>query len=376
MDPAPMEKAGFVKDPRFQAELQLLRKPNDSTNWKYLGAVYLLISVAGGVGVTAVEGLRTGSISWYLAVPCLVAAFFSLGAAQHQLTALAHEASHYILFRNRWLNDVASDLLCLFPVFSTTRQYRLQHLAHHQFVNDPERDPNLAQVSAAGHPLLDPMPRRKFWRMLLWFSTIVGLVRYILVQASHSAAYNRRNPYNIGIKNPSKIPGWIMAGGVLVFLFSLRIPLQRHDAFLLAWWPVVAIAVLLIALAALPKSFFKGGRFRPTVPVRYSLMLQAAYYISVVTVCAWITYTTGRVAALYVIGLWGGPMATVLPLLMLLRQWGQHGNSDRGWLTNTRVFFMHPIVRHSVFPFGQDYHLPHHLFATVPHYRLPALHRR
>jgi hypothetical protein len=28
-----------------------------------------------------------------------------------------------------------------------------------------------------------------------------------------------------------------------------------------------------------------------------------------------------------------------------------------------------------VFPLGQDYHLPHHMFATVPHYRLPLLHQ-
>src|SRR5262249_20762739 len=31
-------------------------------------------------------------------------------------------------------------------------------------------------------------------------------------------------------------------------------------------------------------------------------------------------------------------------------------------------------IRFSVFPIGQDYHLPHHLFATVPHYRLRQLH--
>ncbi len=59
---------------------------------------------------------------------------------------------------------------------------------------------------------------------------------------------------------------------------------------------------------------------------------------------------------------------------MVMRQAVQHGNGGRGMLTNTRVFFMRPLVNFSVFPIGQDYHLPHHLFATVPHYRLKELH--
>ena len=33
-----------------------------------------------------------------------------VGAGQHQLSGLAHEGAHHILFRNRWFNDLASDL--------------------------------------------------------------------------------------------------------------------------------------------------------------------------------------------------------------------------------------------------------------------------
>ena len=35
---------------------------------------------------------------------------------------------------------------------------------------------------------------------------------------------------------------------------------------------------------------------------------------------------------------------------------------------------MGPCINFAVFPMGQDYHLPHHLYATVPHYRLRQLH--
>src|SRR5262249_52526327 len=58
----------------------------------------------------------------------------------------------------------------------------------------------------------------------------------------------------------------------------------------------------------------------------------------------------------------------------ILRQIVQHGNADQGRFTNTRVFLVGRLIRWSVFPLGMDYHLPHHLFPLVPHYRLPQLH--
>ena len=81
-------------------------------------------------------------------------------------------------------------------------------------------------------------------------------------------------------------------------------------------------------------------------------------------------------AALYYLLLWVVPIFTSFSFFMILRQLVQHGNGDRGWLTNTRVFFVNPLINFAVFPLGQDYHLPHHLFASVPHYRLKALHER
>ena len=35
---------------------------------------------------------------------------------------------------------------------------------------------------------------------------------------------------------------------------------------------------------------------------------------------------------------------------------------------------MSRFIQFAVFPLGMDYHLPHHLFPLVPHYRLRALH--
>jgi fatty acid desaturase len=58
-----------------------------------------------------------------------------------------------------------------------------------------------------------------------------------------------------------------------------------------------------------------------------------------------------------------------------LRDVYQHSNADDGRLTNSRVFFTDPFTRWAVFVYGQDMHIPHHLFPAVPHYRLRKLHQ-
>ena len=68
------------------------------------------------------------------------------------------------------------------------------------------------------------------------------------------------------------------------------------------------------------------------------------------------------------------PIGTSFSFYMILRQLVQHGNADRERFTNTRIFLVHPLIRMAVFPIGNDYHLPHHLFTMVPHYNLKALH--
>jgi len=72
---------------------------------------------------------------------------------------------------------------------------------------------------------------------------------------------------------------------------------------------------------------------------------------------------------------WVVPLLTAYPLLMQLREIAHHSNApDDGDLTNSRVFRAHPLSSACVFPYGQAFHLTHHLFAMIPHHRMAEAH--
>jgi fatty acid desaturase len=136
-------------------------------------------------------------------------------------------------------------------------------------------------------------------------------------------------------------------------------------------------AMWLAAMAfygVIPDNWYRQSRVHPVISARQMSMMRISFITILLCGIAWGTFLTGAPVAVYFLLLWVVPILTSFSFFMVLRQLVQHGNADRGRLTNTRTFFVHPFVQFAVFPLGQDYHLPHHLFATVPHYRLKRLH--
>jgi fatty acid desaturase len=84
--------------------------------------------------------------------------------------------------------------------------------------------------------------------------------------------------------------------------------------------------------------------------------------------------TTGLNFLWYFRVLWLLPLVTGFPYFMLLRDAYQHANTDEGRFTNSRVMFPDAFSRWAIFMYGSDIHLTHHLYPTVPHYKLRRLH--
>src|SRR5262245_26781421 len=98
-----------LSGPELKEQLQRLRQTDNLTNWFYLVRSYVLLALAIGGAVYFIEYRATWGLHWAWNVPVALVAIVLVGAGQHQLTVLAHEASHHVLFRNRLLNELVSD---------------------------------------------------------------------------------------------------------------------------------------------------------------------------------------------------------------------------------------------------------------------------
>lgn len=74
--------------------------------------------------------------------------------------------------------------------------------------------------------------------------------------------------------------------------------------------------------------------------------------------------------------LWTLPLLTVIQPILRLRAICEHGAvTDLSTpLTAARTNLAGPLARFVMFPHHVNYHVEHHLFPAVPHYRLPQLH--
>jgi fatty acid desaturase len=97
--------------------------------------------------------------------------------------------------------------------------------------------------------------------------------------------------------------------------------------------------------------------------------LRVGYYVVLLTVLLWFGWWP------HYILLWLVPMFTFYPAVLFLREIAHHGNyPDNGDYTNSRVYAGKRLEREIFFPFGEWNHVLHHMFPTIPWYRMPEAH--
>ncbi|WZO96531.1 fatty acid desaturase [Isosphaeraceae bacterium EP7] len=281
-----------------------LMKPDNRTNIGFIAREYLFLAVVLSGCHMLMATRSTDSLSTGLFAPLAMLGVLLVAIGQHRLSGLAHDASHQVLFRNKLANELVSDLLLMFPIVAMTQKYRAAHLGHHQFVNDPARDPDLMRLNHPD-PQHFPITKSGFWHRYvvlgLWPPSIL---RYL---------FGRAKAANLGVDGSKTLRG----------VYSVRVARCMRGA--------------------------------------YWLSLLSAVHLS----GSWATF-----------GLfWIVPLLTAYPILMQLREIAHHSNApDDGDLTNSRVFLINPLLSAAIFPYGQAFHLTHHLFAMVPHYRVARAH--
>jgi fatty acid desaturase len=279
-----------------------LLKADNRTNFAYLLADYTVLGVALAAGAFMYSAWSAGRLPTAGFVPLAGLGMLVIAAVQHRFSGLGHEAGHYVLFKNKWANELVSDIFCMFPLMAMTQRFRVSHLDHHRYVNDPVRDPDRVRLTSrpADH---FPMSRGHFWSRYvleaLWPPSLLG---YLFGQAKNA---------NVAGTTPMKT------------LYRFRVGRCMRGAF----WLSMLTAVH--ALQSWPLFFL----------------------------------------------FWVAPLLTFYPFLMQLREIAHHSNApDDGDFSNSRIFRVNPLVAWAIFPYGQDFHLTHHLFAMLPHYRIAEAH--
>ena len=236
-------------------------------------------------------------------------------------------------------------------------------------------DPDLNFMEESGHHFPFPMSRRHFFwdclvKTLLW---VPGLIRYMRIRSRHMNLGTGVGPYAPrGKRSKLLIPVGV---GYILTQAALLTALTMHgDPLLLGLIPVGLWALVVAFYGLVPGHYYPQTLIKLDVSRRWITMLRMSHITLVFSALAWLTYWTDQPWGLYYLVLWVVPLLTTFAFLMIVREGIQHGGLGQERFIHTRLFEGGPLVRFAVFPLGMDYHLPHHLFPMVPHYRLKKLH--
>ena len=368
--------------PTLRAELRVLRRVDNRTNLGYLAIDYACLIAVIGSSIGFAENRAAWGVPWGWNVPVFGIAIVLVGALQHRLSGLAHEASHFSLLKNKFANDLVADVFCMFPIFSTIHFYRLFHLAHHQYTNDPAHDPDLVNLGRGKRVDDFPMSRLKTI-VTVYLRALVLPLSFLRYQWAYIYINTLGKGGNVFMK---RVPGGDAAtrslrlGTVLglVYLVAYNVALWRLFVLgrgsLIPPAAAVALAIAALGIWALPGRFFFQSPFRQAYSPRLASLFRLTFYTVAFAILMRFRCATGGHSTIYPVMLWYVPLTTTYMFAMLLRDIYQHTNADDGRLTNSRVFFVDAFTRWAVFVHGQDMHVPHHLFPAIPHYHLPALH--
>jgi fatty acid desaturase len=240
-----------------------------------------------------------------------VLAVILLGGRQLALFIVAHDAAHRTLFRTRRLNDVVGNGLAARFIFNDVRRYREHHMRHHAHTGT-DGDPDLS--------LVRPFP-----------TTRRSLAKRFLRDLSGQTGVRR-----------------------LAAQFLMDIGVFGYT---------VAAEVERLPRAGRTTADYVRAGLRNFAP---SLMGQVALL--------------GVLAALgnaWLYAAWAVAYMTTFSLYVRIRSMAEHACMEMSPhpLRNTRSARAGVLARMTLAPLNVNYHREHHLMASVPWYRLPALQR-
>jgi fatty acid desaturase len=258
-----------------------------------------------------IVALAFALVTWLPHPLTVIVALVLLGGRHLGLAILMHEAAHRSLFRTRALNDFVGEWLCAAPTWQHLALYRRHHLAHHAHDGRPG-DPDIGLVR--GYPIARTSLLRKFARDLVGITAARRVVALVLMDA--------------------EVIGYTASTDPTPLDQTGRRFVDKLGAFVRNFFPVALTNTALCAVLCVIGH-----------PFLYLLWL-AAY-------------------------------GTTFSVFVRLRSLAEHACVPEPGdpFAGTRTTRARVLARLTCAPHHVNYHLEHHLLMTVPHHRLPELHR-
>ncbi len=153
--------------------------------------------------VNTLRGILSIVIEWTLIItaayfcekyfywPVYIFAVIFIGARLLALGLIMHESVHYLISKNKTLNDFVAELFCAWPLFISMRSYRVKHLAHHKWLNT-EKDPDY--VAKTDENWRFPMSVKKFIKIIFTQISGLGVFETFKVMSSKQMKVKKENP--------------------------------------------------------------------------------------------------------------------------------------------------------------------------------------
>lgn len=246
-----------------------------------------------------------------IAAPAFVLGLCVIAGRQLCFAILMHDASHGTLFKTKWLNDVFADWTCARPIWNDVQKYKAHHFVHHTKTGQAD-DTDLSLVEP--FPCSRPSLLRKFARDL---SGLTGL-KFFIGRFLMDTGYIKWTVANDIV--------WLPKEGVTLT--------DRAVMFIRNVTPTLIVNGLLFAV------LWAVGH-----PWLYA---------------AWVV-----------------AYMTPFSLFVRIRSLAEHACTEKtvDMFRNTRSTRAGWLARATVAPIHVNYHIEHHVMASVPYFRLPLMHR-
>ncbi|MDF2445372.1 MAG: fatty acid desaturase [Moraxellaceae bacterium] len=246
-----------------------------------------------------------------IAVPAFVVGLCVIAGRQLCLAILMHDASHGTLFKTKWLNDVLADWTCARPIWNDLQKYKVHHFVHHTKTGSAE-DTDISLV--APFPCSRTSLARKLLRDLVGITGFKFFIGRFLMDAGY-------------VK-------WTVANDVV-------------------WLPKEGVSatdrVAMFVRNVTPTLIVNGVLFAALWTVGYPWLFAA----------------------------WVVAYMTPFALFVRIRSMAEHACTEKtaDMFRNTRSTRAGWLARATVAPIHVNYHIEHHVMASVPYFRLPQMHR-